>query len=143
MGSPDDSKEPTAVDEMRVEESDTSTMADEPGAVSGDESATRGDEADDPADPSGRDVIVPLRLYKTITVFSTLIAVVSILAGFVILDRATQRATVSPEDVNLVLALAALALIVGGSAVYAFSTRFRTAGMGKSKDATDEESDNG
>ena len=114
----------------------------------GDETATKADddgdvEAGSVAEASGRDVIVPLRLYKTITVFSTLIAVVAILAGFVILDRATQRATVSPEDVNLVLALAAIVLIVGGSAVYAFSTRFRTAGMGKSKDATDEESDNG
>lgn len=139
MVSPDDSKEPAAVDENRAEESDTTATvesADESGVVSGDESPTRDD-------PSGRDVIVPLRLYKTVTVFSTLIAVVSILAGFVILDRATQRATVSPEDVNLVLALAALVLIVGGSAVYAFSTRFRTVGMGKSKDATDEEPDNG
>ena len=94
-------------------------------------------------DTSGRDIVVPLRLYKTVTVFSTLIAIVSILGGFVLLDRGTQRATASPEDVNLLLVAVGLALIVGGSAVYAFSTRFRTAGMGKSKDDTDEDSDNG
>jgi hypothetical protein len=98
----------------------------------------------DPADgPGGRDVVVPLRMYKTVTVFSTLIAIVSILAGFVLLDRGTQRATASLEEINLPLVAVALALIVGGSAVYAFSTRFRTAGMGKPKDETDERSDNG
>ncbi|WP_254838304.1 DUF7315 family membrane protein [Natronomonas marina] len=98
----------------------------------------------DPADgPGGRDVVVPLRMYKTVTVFSTLIAIVSILAGFFLLDRGTQRATASLEEINLPLVAVALALIVGGSAVYAFSTRFRTAGMGKPKDETDERSDNG
>ena len=136
MASPDDQRSPPATDTD----------------ANGDEVATKANVDDDTdadsvaeatAGSSGREVVVPLRLYKTITVFSTLIAVVSILAGFVILDRATQRATVSPEDINLVLALLAVALIVGGSAVYAFSTRFRTAEMGKSKDATDEGSDNG
>lgn len=91
----------------------------------------------------GRDVVVPLRLYKTITVFSTLIAIVFILGGFVLLDRATQRATASPDEVSLPLVALALALIVAGSAVYALSTRFRTEGMGKSKDDTDRQSDNG
>ena len=91
----------------------------------------------------GREVVVPLRIYKTITVFSTLIAITAILAGFVILDRATQRATAAPDDINLLLAVFALVLIAGGAAVYAFSTRFRTAGMGKPKDDTDEISDNG
>ena len=36
-----------------------------------------------------------------------------------------------------------LSLIVGGSAVYAFSTRFRAEGMGKPKDDTAERSDDG
>lgn len=93
--------------------------------------------------PGSRDVVVPLRLYKTITVFSTLLAVVTILAGFVVLDRATQRASLAPEDVNLLLALAGLGLLAFGTVVYAFSTRFRTEGMGKPKDDTDEEFDNG
>lgn len=108
-----------------------------------------GDESRDSAgvstdrDPEGSDVVVPLRLYKTVTVFSTLIAVVSILAGFVLLDRGTQRATASPDEVSLPIVALALALIIGGSAVYAFSTRFRTEGMGKPKDDTDEPTDNG
>lgn len=136
MASPDDQRSPPATD--------TDANGDEVAAKANVDDDTDADSvAEATAGSSGREVVVPLRLYKTITVFSTLIAVVSILAGFVILDRATQRATVSPEDINLVLALLAVGLIVGGSAVYAFSTRFRTAEMGKSKDATDEGSDNG
>src|SRR6056297_3544275 len=41
-----------------------------------------------------RDIVVPLRLYKTITVFSTLIAAASILAGFILLDAATLELSV-------------------------------------------------
>ena len=93
--------------------------------------------------PGGREVVVPMRLYKTVTVFSTLLAIVCILGGFVLLDRGTQRATASPEDVSLPVVALGLALIVGGSAVYAFSTRFRTEGMGKPKDDTDEPTNNG
>jgi hypothetical protein len=98
---------------------------------------------DDPDQPAGRDVVVPMRLYKTVVVFSTLLAVVAILGGFVLLDRGTQRATASPEEVSLPVVALGLALIVGGSAVYAFSTRFRAEGMGKHKDDTDEPSNNG
>ena len=103
--------------------------------------AGRPDDADD--QPPGREVVVPMRLYKTVVVFSTLLAVAAILGGFVLLDRGTQRATASPEDVSLPVVALGLALIVGGSAVYAFSTRFRTEGMGKPKDDTDEPSNNG
>jgi len=95
------------------------------------------------ATPGGRDVVVPLRLYKTVTVFSTLFAIATILAGFVALDRGTLRATASPEEVSLPLVGLGLALIVAGSAVYAFSTRFRAEGMGKPKDDTAEGSDDG
>jgi hypothetical protein len=101
--------------------------------------------AEDGSSPAagGREVVVPMRLYKTVTVFSTLVAVVCILGGFVLLDRGTQRATAAPEEVSLPVVVFGLALIVGGSAVYAFSTRFRTEGMGKPKDDTDEEPNNG
>ena len=107
--------------------------------------AGRPGDADADADdqPQGREVVVPMRLYKTVVVFSTLLAVVGILGGFVLLDRGTRRATASPEEVSLPVVALGLALIVGGSAVYAFSTRFRTEGMGKPKDDTDGPSDNG
>lgn len=116
---------------------DSSSQSAAPETESGDADAAEADA------PGGRDIVVPLRLYKTITVFSTLIAVAAILAGFVLLDRGTQRATASPEEVSLPVVALGLGLIVGGSAVYVFSTRFRTEGMGKPKDDTDEPSDNG
>lgn len=81
--------------------------------------------------PGGRDVAVPLRVYKAVTVFSTLFAVAAVVLGFVLLDRATQRATAAPEDVNVLLAVAGLGSIGAGAVVYAFSTRFRAEGMGK------------
>jgi hypothetical protein len=127
MGSSEDSTSQSATSERSA---DTATRAD----------------SDDTAEadaPGGRDIVVPLRLYKTITVFSTLIAVVAILAGFVLLDRGTQRATASPDEVSLPVVALGLGLIVGGSVVYVFSTRFRTEGMGKPKDDTDEPTDNG
>jgi len=90
-----------------------------------------------------RDVVVPLRLYKTVTVFSTLFAIAFVLGGFVLLDVATDRATADVSEINLVLALLGLAGIVGGAAVYVFSTRFRAEGMGKSKDQSDEPPNDG
>ncbi|MFC6951646.1 DUF7315 family membrane protein [Halorubellus litoreus] len=90
-----------------------------------------------------REVEVPMRLYKTVTVFATLIAMVAVILGFVALDVATNRAQASPDEVNVVLALVGLGSIVLGAFVYAFSTRFRTEGMGKSKDESDEGSGNG
>jgi hypothetical protein len=97
----------------------------------------------DPADGGRRDVIVPLRLYKTVTVFSTLFAVVFVLAGFVLLDSATNRATAELSEVDPVTGILGLASLVFGAAIYAFSTRFRTAEMGKAQDDADEGEDNG
>src|SRR6056297_915845 len=54
----------------------------------------RGTAATDSEGGGRRDVVVPLRLYKTITVFSTLIAAASILAGFILLDAATLELSV-------------------------------------------------
>ncbi|WP_435335514.1 DUF7315 family membrane protein [Haloarchaeobius sp. TZWWS8] len=101
------------------------------------------DESGESAGPRSREVEVPLRLYKTVTVFATLLAMVGVIGGFVLLDTATNRAQAELSEINVLLALLGLGLIVAGSAIYAFSTRFRTAGMGKSKDDTDEGSDNG
>ncbi|MCU4741779.1 hypothetical protein OB955_17760 [Halobacteria archaeon AArc-m2/3/4] len=82
-------------------------------------------------------------MYKTIVVFSTLIATVGILAGFILIDVATNRAQADLADVNIGLAILGVGLIAIGSITYAFSSRFRTAGMGNAKDDTDEHSDNG
>jgi hypothetical protein len=106
-----------------------------------------------------REVEVPLALYKRVTVFGTLIAVVSVLLGFVLLDAATLRRSslrsivaggldavgVAPPAPILsgTFALAGLGSIAVGAGVYVLSTRFRTAGMGKSKDDADEDSSDG
>ena len=108
-----------------------------------DDPARTGSGGDGPESPGTRDVVVPLRLYKTVTVFSTLFAVAFVLAGFVLLDAATERATADVSEIDPVLAIVGLAGIVGGAAVYAFSTRFRAEGMGKSKDESDEPRNNG
>lgn len=92
---------------------------------------------------TGREVVVPMRLYKTVTVFSTLLAMAAVIGGFVVLDTATNRAQLPLSEVRPALAVAGLGLIVLGAAIYAFSTRFRTEGMGKSKERADEESDDG
>lgn len=76
------------------------------------------------------DIIVPVGLYKIVTVFSTLIAAAAVVGGFVILDTATQGANASAEEVNVILALLGVASILIGSVIYVFSTRFRAEGMG-------------
>ncbi|PSP95204.1 hypothetical protein BRC91_02990 [Halobacteriales archaeon QS_4_62_28] len=101
------------------------------------------DQSVDRTDERDRDVVVPLRVYKTITVFSTLFSVVSVVGGFILIDWATNRATLPASQVDPVGALAGIGLILFGAAVYAFATRFRTEEMGKSKDDADEASGNG
>jgi uncharacterized integral membrane protein len=91
----------------------------------------------------GRDVVVPMRVYKTVTVFSTLLAVLFVVGGFLVLDVATQRATLELGAIDAPLAVAGILLVVFGAAVYAFASRFRTEGMGNPKDDADEPSDNG
>jgi hypothetical protein len=104
-----------------------------------------------------RDVVVPMRLYKTVTVFSTLIAVVSVVFGFMLLDAATLNVSflgsfvtgglsllgVSVADgvVSTALAIAGLAVIGFGAGVYTLGTRFRARGMGKSQEDSDEDSE--
>jgi hypothetical protein len=122
--------------------------------------------SDSEADGRGsRDVVVPMRLYKTVTVFSTLIAVVCVVVGFVLLDAVTATGgilralagvvlvgglgvdvgTVSAAFRTLrpVFAVLGLAGIGVGAGVYILGSRFRAEGMGKSQDDTDEPSGNG
>ena len=120
-----------------------------------DDSDSRDADADAPAaatndagDASGagvrsREVVVPMRLYKTVTVFSTLFAVGAVVLGFVVLDAATQRATLEMSQINPWLAGLGIALIAAGGLVYAFASRFRAEGMRKDKDASDEGAGNG
>ena len=125
MSSQDSSSQSTANGEPRVPDdrtADDSTSSDDNGS---------------------RDIEVPMRVYKAVTVFTTLFSVVAVVVGFVLLDSATNKATASLSEINAPLALLGIGLIVAGAAAYAFSTRFRAAGMGKSKDDTDEPSDNG
>ena len=107
-------------------------------------------------DGGGREVVVPLRTYKAVTVFSTLIAIVSVLFGFAFLDAATAEAgplpvlfdvldvplPIGPDVAGLVLVLIGLALIGLGAAVYVLGTRFRTTGMRNAQDDSDEPSGN-
>lgn len=90
-----------------------------------------------------RDVVVPLPLYKVIVVFSTLLAVVGVVAGFITLDAATRRATAPASTIDPVLVILGLALIAGGGLVYVFAARFRTAGMGTDKTEGGERGNDG
>ncbi|WP_410765337.1 hypothetical protein [Haloferax sp. DFSO60] len=106
-----------------------------------------------------RDIVVPMRLYKTVTVFSTLIAVTSVVLGFVFLDAATLQVsalraliiatlgfvglTVADGILSTVLAIIGLGVIAFGSIVYTIGTRFRAHGMGKSQEDSGEDSNNG
>ncbi|MFO8114450.1 MAG: hypothetical protein R6U01_03670 [Halorubrum sp.] len=120
------------------------------------------DEQEDPRDeptgprigPDGREVVVPFRLYKAVTVFSTLAAVVAYLIGFTLVDAATLqisfvRTTVvyilnsaglypSQDVLVAVLAITGIVFIIAGTAVYVLGTRFRGQGMGKSQDDSGE-----
>ncbi|WP_380681562.1 DUF7315 family membrane protein [Salinigranum sp. GCM10025319] len=100
-----------------------------------------------------------MRLYKTITVFSTLIAVVTVVAGFLFLDAATLQVSflrtviaavldavglsVPTGVLSTVLAVFGLVVIGFGAGVYTLATRFRAEGMGKPQEDADELSDNG
>ncbi len=89
---------------------------------------------------------VPLRLYKTVTVFSTMIAVFAVVFGFLLLDAAAlgtglirgavrsllSALSLSPSDSLLSALFAVLGLlsIAIGAVVYVLGTRFQAAGMG-------------
>ena len=102
----------------------------------GSETEDRDDrEGDDRGD---REIVVPMRVYKAVTVFSTLFAMVGAIVGFALLDSATNRATAELSEVNVVLGVTGLASILLGAGVYAFATRFRADEMGNAKDGDDE-----
>lgn len=110
----------------------------------GDPDATDAPAGDAEGGSRGREVVVPMRLYKTVTVVATLLAMVGVVAGFVFLDAATGQGSADGlAEIDPVTALLGLACIVAGAATYALSTRFRAEGMGRSKTDEDESSGDG
>ncbi|WP_225917791.1 DUF7315 family membrane protein [Halobaculum rubrum] len=123
-----------------------------PGTTASADAATTRDDTSEPDAPvaSGegraRDVVVPIALYKRVTAYSTLAAVVAVVLGFVMLDAATLQVSltrrfvvaaagvvgiVPPETVLTALfSLVGLGSIAFGAGVYVLGSRFRAAGMG-------------
>lgn len=98
---------------------------------------------DEESDDGGRGVVVPDRIYRVVTVFSTLIAIVAAIVGFALLDEATGWATRPLSEVDVPLALLGLVVLAGGAIQYAYGTRFRAAGMVTDKAGEDEPDDDG
>jgi hypothetical protein len=122
--------------------------------------ATSDEDAFGPVDDAGpRDIVVPTRLFKLITVVTTLLAVPTVVLGFMFLDAATLQTSVArgtvlfvvtwlgiPVEetiVSALLGLVGIALIAAGAGIYIVGSRFRAAGMGNAEEDTDEESTNG
>jgi divalent metal cation (Fe/Co/Zn/Cd) transporter len=78
-----------------------------------------------------------MAIYKVVTVFSMLIAILLVVGGFSVVDTATDRGTAAPGEVDVVVALAGVALVLLGGVVYVFSTRFRAEEMENAKDDAD------
>jgi hypothetical protein len=90
-------------------------------------------------------IVVPMRMYKGITVFSTLVATALVVLGFFLFDAATRtdnliRTSVRwlvgltgwtpPSSVlNVTFGLLGVAVIVVGAGSYILGTRFKTAEM--------------
>ena len=110
--------------------------------------------AEPPESTGRRDIVVPIRLYKTITVFSTLIATGCILGGFILIDAATLQVSVlrrlllgglsavglsiDQELFSAILAIGGLTLMAAGTGVFVLSSRFRAPGMGNAQEDSDE-----
>ncbi|SEG29927.1 hypothetical protein SAMN04488133_1802 [Halobellus limi] len=165
-GGPDDptadrSGDPTADGSTNLADGPTDPAAEQSAATTSDASEdAAGEQSGETADRErrGRDVVVPMRLYKTVTVFSTLIAVVSVVFGFMLLDAATLSVSflgnfvrgalaavglgVADGILSTVFAVVGLSIIAFGAGVYVIGTRFRARGMGKSQEDSGEGSNN-
>lgn len=135
---------------MAPDEPPADAMADDEPGETADVPADAPDGDDDwePDDPTRVDdgtVVVPMRMYKGITVFSTLVATVLVVLGFFLFDAATQAgnpvrqavvwlaglAGVVPSSGTLGVGfgLAGIASILLGAGSYVLGTRFKTAEM--------------
>jgi hypothetical protein len=149
----------TATDDASSEPAD-SEKATEPT----DEEPAGGQEATDaefgPVEEAGpRDIVVPTRLFKLVTVATTLLAVPTVVLGFMFLDAATLQTSVAratvlfvvnwlgmPIDesvVSIALGFVGIGLIALGAGIYIVGSRFRAAGMGNAEEDSDQESTNG
>jgi hypothetical protein len=137
------------------------TGAPEERAMEGRGAAAPAGDPDGPVVSGGdgaRDVVVPIALYKRITAYSTLAAVVAVVLGFVMLDAATLQVSlvrrfivgvvgavgvVPPETVlTAFFSVLGLGLIVFGAGVYVLGSRFRAAGMGtENENAQDDDAE--
>ncbi len=108
----------------------------------------------DANDGGGRDIAVPMEMYKSITVFSTLFAVVFVLLAFVMFDAATLDRSfvrglvqdafgavglgVGGQPLTIAFALVGFAFLTTGSGIYIVGSRFRAEEMGNAKNEADE-----
>ncbi|MFC7098147.1 DUF7315 family membrane protein [Halobaculum marinum] len=138
---PSDRGSATPVDD----DSATTAAADGGGAAESSDSPTEPDRPVASGEGRARDVVVPIALYKRITAYSTLTAVVSVVLGFVMLDAATLQVSltrrfvvgvfgavgfVPPETfLTALFSVLGLGLIAFGAGVYVLGSRFRAAGM--------------
>lgn len=90
-----------------------------------------------------RQVPVPLAVYKLVTVVSTGLAVLSVVAGLYLVDRGTDRARAAAHEVEPVITALGVGLIVLAAVTYAFSTRFTPGERGNDKGASAEPPDDG
>lgn len=98
---------------------------------------------DDEEAAARRHVNVPLPIFKAVTVFSTLFAVIAIIVGLGLIDRGTDRARAPVEELNLWMTFLGVALIVFGAAIYAFSTRFTPTERANDKGESSQSEDDG
>lgn len=141
----------------------TARTADAPDGPESDVDRESSERADDRSRSTGgragRDVVVPMRIYKTVTVFSTLIAAFAVVFGFLLLDAATLQAgflhdvvtwlagvvglALASDVLSALFAIAGLCSIAFGAGVYILGSRFRAEGMRNSQEDSAEDSGNG
>ena len=122
--------------------------------AAGDEADPRTEPVGARVGPNGREIVVPLSLYKTVTALSTFVAVVTYLVGFILIDAATLQVSIlrriliyglsqvgvtPPDDVlTAAFAIVGVGSILLVTAVYVLGTRFRAQGMGKPQEDSTE-----
>ncbi|UIP00854.1 hypothetical protein Hbl1158_05720 [Halobaculum sp. CBA1158] len=140
----DRSGSPADDDSAREASTAVSSRTNDGDAPTGDASA---ESVDARASGSGRarDVVVPIAVYKRVTAYSTLFAVLTVVLGFVLLDAATLQVSLTrrfvvgafglvgivPAETLLtaLFSVLGIASIVLGAGVYVLGSRFRAAGM--------------